>query len=213
MAQIASTEPPTALLTAADGAPLRVALARAERRARRRAFLLVAAAAALRGGRPSSLPIGQLLYRSVWNPGFSDNMPAVSAPGSRRTRPGPSPTRPPSRRSPPISSAASEAKTAGIVGTRINYDVPGTRSLFTSAARAGRRPRRRPFREAMLELDEDWADPELWAAMRAASSAHTPNFYVAALDRKLDATARSCACPRTSASTCRCSGGRCSSRR
>ena len=111
----------------------------------------------------------------------------ASAPGSRRTRPEPSPTRPPTPHSSPISWPPSENRTAGVVGTRINYDLPGTRSLFTAAARKADKIEP-PFREAMIELDDDWADPELWAVMRAAASAHTPNFYVAALDRKLDET-------------------------
>ena len=40
----------------------------------------------------------------------------------------------------------------------------------------------------MIELDADWADPELWAAMRAASAAaHARTSTSPPLDRKLDA--------------------------
>ncbi len=72
------------------------------------------------------------------------------------------------------------------MGTRVNYDLAGTRSLFTSAGRRADdiEP---PYREAMLALDAGWGSPDLWGVMRAASSAHTPNFYVAALDRRIAA--------------------------
>ena len=64
--------------TTADGVPLAIALSRSRRRARRQALLLVL---------PLLLfvlvtfivPIGQMLHRSVYNPGFAGNMPQVSA--------------------------------------------------------------------------------------------------------------------------------------
>lgn len=180
MAQLTATPPG---LTAADGVPLKTALARAERRAQRRALVLVAPLL-LFVIATFVIPIGQLLYRSVWNPGFSDNMPAVSA----WFEANPVGTPPDEAAFAALAAdlvAASEAKTVGVVGTRINYDLPGTRSLFTSAARRAD-DLTPPFREGMIALDEDWASPELWTVMRASASANTPNFYVAALDRKLD---------------------------
>jgi putative spermidine/putrescine transport system permease protein len=77
---------------------------------------------------------------------------------------------------------AREARTAGEVATRVNYDHPGSRSLFTSTAR-GADDLAPPYREALLAEDEDWADPALWQAMRGASNAYTANFYLAAIDR------------------------------
>jgi putative spermidine/putrescine transport system permease protein len=130
-----------------------------------------------------AVPMGQMLYRSVANPGFSANMPNTVA-WFEATEPG----------TPPDETAfaalvedlrlASEARTIGTVGTRINYEISGTRSMFTSAARRAD-DLEPPFAAAMLDLDEKWGDLELWAAMRGASQTHTMNFYVAALDRKL----------------------------
>ncbi len=171
-----------AMLSTADGIPLKTSLARASARARRRALFLVL---------PLLLfilvtfviPIGQMLYRSVWNDGFAGNMPAVSAWFAAN----PAPAEPDEAAFAALASdllGASENRTIGVVGTRINYDLSGTRSLFTSAGRRAD-DLQPPFREALIDLDEDWGDPELWGAMRAASSAHTTNFYVAALDRKL----------------------------
>ena len=75
------------------------------------------------------------------------------------------------------------APTIGIVGTRINYDVPGTRSLFTSTGRQVRRGLEPPYQAALLDINEDWGSPALWSAMREASSPVTSNFYLAAVDR------------------------------
>ncbi|MEL7416420.1 MAG: ABC transporter permease, partial [Pseudomonadota bacterium] len=71
-------ETPDTKLTTADGKPLKAALARAERRAKLRAAALVL---------PLLLfvlltfvaPIGQMLFRSVHNDGFSAHMPNLVA--------------------------------------------------------------------------------------------------------------------------------------
>jgi putative spermidine/putrescine transport system permease protein len=81
---------------------------------------------------------------------------------------------------------SSAARSIGEVGTRINYEIPGTRSLFTSAGRKAKNLEA-PFKEAILALDDEWARPDLWGAMRSASSGTTTNFYQAALDRKINA--------------------------
>ena len=56
-------------------------------------------------------------------------------------------------------------KTAGIAGTRVNYTMPETRSLFTATAR-GADKMDPPYKEAFLALDKKWAKPEVWEAMR-----------------------------------------------
>ncbi len=179
---MAETAPSERGLTTADGRPLKASLARATRGAQRRALLLVL---------PLLLfvlitfvaPIGQMLYRSVWNPGFAANMPAVSAWFDAN----PAGTEPDEAGFAALVAdlrQSSEERTIGVVGTRINYDLSGSRSMFTSAGRRAE-DLEPPYRDALIDLDEDWADPELWAVMRAASTAHTPSFYIAALDRKL----------------------------
>ena len=70
----AAAVPRTERLTTADGKPLAAALVRAQARARRRAFLLVAPLL-LFVLVTFVLPIGQMLFRSVHHDGFSANMP------------------------------------------------------------------------------------------------------------------------------------------
>ena len=181
----ATTDLATGPIITNDGRPLKAALAASLSVRRRRAFLLVA---------PLFLfilisfivPIGQMLFKSVYNDGFSSHAPALAAWFDNHPQ------------GSPIDESAYVAlhddlvamkrdKTAGEAGTRINYDISGTRSLFTSAARASEKMQP-PYREAFVKLDKKWADPNVWRAMRLASSPFTMDFYLAANDLKRDDT-------------------------
>ncbi|MFQ6754870.1 ABC transporter permease [Cereibacter sphaeroides] len=180
-AQIAAAG--TERLTTADGRPLKSALARAQARARRRAFLLVL---------PLLLfvvvtfivPIGQMLHRSIHNDGFAANMPQLTQ-WFAETEPGTEPDETAYAALAADLKAAAEAKTIGVVGTRVNYEMAGTRSLFTSTGRKARKFEP-PYRAAILEADEKWANPDLWGTMRQVSRAYSPNFFLAAVDLARD---------------------------
>ncbi|MFN6952692.1 MAG: ABC transporter permease, partial [Albidovulum sp.] len=167
-----------AALTTADGQPLKVALARASARARRRAFLLVLPLLAFILI-TFAVPIGQMLTRSVANDEFSRNMPRLTE--WFAANPGDPDEAAFAALAADLAQAAKD-RVIGAVGTRINYDVPGTRSLFTSTARSAAELAP-PFREALLAENADWARRDLWAAMRNASKPLTTSFYKAAFDR------------------------------
>ena len=171
-------------LTTADGQPLARALRRASRRARTRAFLLVLPLLAFIL-LTFVVPIGQMLQRSAYNDGFSANMPQISAWFAQHPR-GTEPDEAAYAALAADLRTAAEARTVAVAGTRINYDVPGTRSLFTSSGRKARdfEP---PYKEAVLASDAKWADPLLWSAMREAATPLTTNFYLSAVDRTRDA--------------------------
>lgn len=183
------------LLKTADGRPLKAALAASQALAKRRAFLLVAPLLAFIL-LTFVMPIGQLLTRSVMDQRFIvhvdkgtqertpimvglrdwfDENPAGTAPDEAA-----------------YSALANDLvhlrglRGQGDVGTRINYEVSGSRSLFTKTARRAERLEP-PYMAAILDVDEDWADPDLWRAMRDAAKPYTLNFYLAALDRTKDA--------------------------
>ena len=169
------------LLTTADGLPLTRALARSQSRARRRAFLLVLPLLAF-VLITFVVPIGQMLMRSFHNDGFSANMPQISAWFAEN----PAGTEPDDAAWAALAAdlqASAEVRSIGVVGTRINYDVPGTRSLFTSTGRKVRDGIEQPYRQTLLQIDEEWGDPTLWGAMRQASRPVTANFYLASVDR------------------------------
>ncbi len=171
-------------LTTADGRPLKSALAAAQARARWRAFLLVLPLLAF-VLLTFVIPIGQMLHRSIYHDGFSSAAPALKAWFAAN----PEGTE--------VDEAAYAAlvadlaqmqkdKTAGSAGTRINYNVSGTISLFKGAARnAGKM--QPPFKEALLADDSAWANPLIWTAMRAASGPYTTDFYLVASDLERNA--------------------------
>ena len=168
-------------LTTADGTPLRAALHKAERRKRWQAFALVA---------PLLIfvmitfvsPIAKLLYQSAYNDDFSANMPALS----QWFADNPDVVGPPDDEAAWAAAVADIAearknRTQGQIGTRINYDLSGSRSLFTKTARSAARLEA-PFRDALIGVDKRWEEPELWGVMRRASYGYTPAFYIKSLD-------------------------------
>ena len=167
------------ILTTADGRPLKAALASAQSRARRRAFFLVLPLLAF-VVLTFVVPIFQMLHRSVYHDGFSAVAPQLNAWFAAN----------------PEGSAITEAayaalvgdlvqmqkdKTAGQAGTRVNYTLPGTISVFKATAREADRlvP---PFKAALTGLNKIWADPNIWTSMRAASNPYTADFYLIAVD-------------------------------
>ena len=181
-------------LTTADGKPLKAALAAAQSHAKRRAFFLVLPLL-LFILVTFVLPIGQMLHQSMYNPGFTlhqDVISKVKTPIMVNVRNW-FDTNPPGSEPDEAAYAAlakdflllDELRAAGSVGTRVNYDLSGTRSLFTKTARKADKLEP-PYKAALLEVDEKWANPEVWAVMRGASSAYTINFYLAAADLTRD---------------------------
>jgi putative spermidine/putrescine transport system permease protein len=63
----------------------------------------------------------------------------------------------------------------------VNYTLSESRSLFTSSAR-GADKLEPPFKEALIALDDKWAAPAVWEAMRSAATPWTADFYVIATD-------------------------------
>jgi putative spermidine/putrescine transport system permease protein len=173
-----------ALLTTADGRPLKEALATAQSRAKRRAFLLVL---------PLLLfvlltflvPIGYMLKRSFEHDGFTSSSPAIVA--WFKANPDFDPANPPEEAYAALVQDLARMqveKTTGLAGTRINYSVPGSISMFKAGARAAK-DLAPPFKESLLAVDPDWGKPALWRGMLSASSVYTPEFYLVAADRKL----------------------------
>ncbi len=168
-------------LQTADGRPLKAALAQAQRKAKWGAFFLVAPLLAFVVF-TFVIPIIQMLERSAYNDGFSQNTPNLVAWFAAH----------------PQGAAIDESayvalvadltqmqkdKTAGQAGTRVNYTYPGTISVFKATARdvATMVP---PYKDAVIASNAIWGDPVLWVAMRNAAAPWTTDFYMVSSDRK-----------------------------
>ena len=186
MSEAVSAQQQSGAILSDDGIPLKQKLARTTRTLKIRAFLLTL---------PLVLfllvsfvmPIGQMLLRSVNNPTGGDVLPTfaeIIQEWDEQELP-----------SEPVFEAfvkdmqlAQESriigKTVGNLATRVNYEIPGSRSLFTSTGRKLKNIKEGPYKEALLKLDKKWDDVVLWRTLKRVSSDFTPAFYLAALDHK-----------------------------
>ena len=81
---------------------------------------------------------------------------------------------------------ARKNKTIGKVATRVNRELSGTRSLFTSSARKAAKLEA-PFKESLVKLKKKWGNIETWQAMKVSSNIFTIGYIASSLDFKLNA--------------------------
>ncbi|MBJ3774886.1 ABC transporter permease subunit [Acuticoccus mangrovi] len=165
-------------LTTADGQPLKVALRRANRRARRNAMLLVA---------PLflfllftyTIPIVQMMTRSVMNPeiaGYLPNTTEAIEDWDGEGLPGEA-----------VFAAmvkdlnAGGRSTIGRVAARLNAELPGARSTMMGSMRAAE-DLQAPFKEALIADDDDWGEQRIWRLIKRETRTLTPAYYLRALD-------------------------------
>ena len=168
-------------ITAADGTPLKKKLAQALFRSRVRAVGLVLPLFAFVMA-SFVIPILALMWQGVYNDTFASYTPnltqqlakwdGVSAPSEEMFAALVTDLK-----------TAREDKTIGRIATRVNQELPGTRSLFTSSARKVKKAAP-PYAESMMKTDKDWGNLEVWQAMKLTSQSLTPGFYATALDSK-----------------------------
>lgn len=175
-----STEP----VLAADGQPLKRSLARALRRQKIRALLLVA---------PLLLfilltfiiPIGNMLLRSVDNAIVEETIPrTVEALRDWDASSGVLPEEPVFEALYADMLIATEQKIHTRLGSRLNYESSGMSSLFrkTNERRLGRMDTSAPLAPQFEDIDEDWVDPETWYVIKTNSDPITAGYFLAALD-------------------------------
>ena len=168
-------------ITAADGTPLKKKLAQALFRSRLRATGLVLPLFAFVMA-SFVIPILALMWQGVYNDTFAQYTPnltqelhkwgGVSQPSEDMF----------------VAlvvdiKAARKDKTIGRIATRVNQELPGTRSLFTSTARKVKRAMP-PYAESMVKINKKWGQLDVWQAMKLTSQSLTPGFYATSLDKK-----------------------------
>jgi putative spermidine/putrescine transport system permease protein len=168
------------VMRAADGTPLKVKLAQAMRREKLRALMLIA---------PLFIfilltflvPIGRMLTNAVWDPDIRDNMPATVAALAEWD----GATLPEEAVFAAFAQdmkTAHKAKSAALIGKRLNYEVPTLKSKVTVTARKLDKVEAGPWKEAVVGIDPVWGKVETWAVIKRASSALTPFYLLNVLD-------------------------------
>jgi putative spermidine/putrescine transport system permease protein len=181
MAQMATT---AEVMTTADGTPLKVSIARAMRRKRITAALMVA---------PLFLfilitfliPLFDMTFRSVENSlvsrilhrttpllkewdHTSDELPSEEVFAAM------------------VADIAEgrETREIGKVGTRLNYELAGMSSLFRTTSRKAK-DLEAPFKESLIGVKEGWGDLATWQLIKRESGKYTPSYYLAAIDMRV----------------------------
>ena len=182
------TKATSSVLLAHDGTPLKQKLARTTARLRWRALLLTMPLV-LFLVISFVIPIGQLLFRSVHNPVASQVLPNFAVAIQQWDGQG-TPSEEIIATFVKDMSAARQSReigrTVGNMATRVNYEIPGTRSLFTATARKLRNLPNPPYKEALFAINPKWDDRRLWLTLQRVTKDYTPAFYLAALDLRYD---------------------------
>lgn len=173
-------DPAAMLVPSIDGVPLKTRLRRAERKRKLQAvglvlplflFILVT----------FILPIAVLMFRSVDNPEIVSTLPNTVAALEGWNGEG-------IPDEPVFAALASDFKesqknrTTGLVGKRINYELPGTRSKIISSARKIEKVEGGPYKDAFLAASPLWGERETWVVLKRAASPYTTFYLTAAVD-------------------------------
>ena len=181
MSEAAAIKKPE-ILTTADGTPLKTSLARALRREKMRAFLIIVPLI-LFITITFILPIGSMLFRSVENPLVAQFLPRTVAQLEQWD---------PAVQELPDESAfealaldikeGAKERVITRVGARLNYEYSGMSSLFRKSQRRVPKIEEGPYKEAILKVDKRWGNPEVWHVIRTFSPVYTSGYFLAALD-------------------------------
>ncbi|MVO15572.1 ABC transporter permease [Parasedimentitalea huanghaiensis] len=170
---------------AADGTPLKRSLARALRRQKIRALLLIAPLL-LFVMLTFIMPIGDMLFRSVENDIVSKTLPrTVVALRDWDANSGEAPGEEVFTALAADLQIAAEAKLHTRVGSRLNYETPGISSLFRKAGRKVKKwdvENDGPFKEQFLKIHKGWGDPDVWRTIQTYSPKFTNGYFLNAAD-------------------------------
>ncbi|MBT4486100.1 MAG: ABC transporter permease, partial [Rhodospirillaceae bacterium] len=172
------------VVLAADGTPLKASLNRALRKNRIRAVMLVA---------PLLLfilfsfliPIFDMTFRSVDNWHVSTLMPETTA--ALADWDGKDiPDEPVFAALVADLQAGAKSREIGKVGTRLNYEKSGLRSMITSSARKSKKLKEGPYKAKVLKMHKKWRDLETWSVIKRNTAPYTIGYYLNAVDMKYD---------------------------
>ncbi len=178
----------TGPVLAADGTPLKRSLARALRRQKMRALMLIAPLL-LFILISFILPVGDMLYRSVQNDIVSKTLPnTVVALESWDANSGELPEEAVFAAMATDLKSAAAAKIHTKVGGRLNYENPGISSLFRKTGRKATKFDLEAgivWKDELIDINDGWGDPDVWRTIQTYSSPITAGYFLNAIDMRV----------------------------
>ncbi|HJV81092.1 ABC transporter permease [Noviherbaspirillum sp.] len=141
-------------------------------------------------------PIAILLKRAIENPEIADGLPQTVTvlKGWDRV------SVPPDAAYAALAAdlaAAQQQNAAGSVARRINTELPGARSVIMKTTHAmplqaadGGKMTATQFKQALIDIDEQWGKPAYWQVIAKNGSRYSPYYLLAALDLRQDGTGK-----------------------
>lgn len=136
------------------------------------------------------VPLGSLLTRAVENPEVANVLPRTGEALADWDRTSAPPDQAFGALLQDLGSIENSAQ-AGILARRLNSEVPGARSLIMGTYRAlplGEPSSAAEARAALVEHDERWEELPYWQAIAKNSQRWTPDYLLASIDLRRDAT-------------------------
>ena len=173
---------------AADGTPLKRSLARALRRQKLRALMLISPLL-LFIMISFILPIGDMLYRSIENGIVVKTLPrSVAALAEWDPNTGELPDEAVYAAMAADMKDAVAEKTHTKVGTRLNYENPGISSIFRKTGRKAKKfdiENGGPWKEQLIELNKGWGETDTWRTIKTYSPPTTAGYFLNAVDMRV----------------------------
>ena len=174
------------VMRAADGTPLKESLQRSMRRAKIKALLLVAPLG-LFILFSFAIPIAAMVVRSFWSPEITNGLPNTVAAMEEQWDGKGVPGEEVFAALAQDMRMAAEERSIGKVAGRVNYVMPGARSLFNKTAGRIDRVESAPYKPAIIGIDDDWGKPEVWQILQREADPVTASYYLAAVDMRYNA--------------------------
>ena len=171
-------------LVTADGTPLKISLARAQRRSKIVAFmmvfpLLLFITIAFIG------PIADMLMLSIDNTIVKEILPkSTEALQNWDEYSGELPDESVFAAIVADIKKAKAKKQHTKIGSRFNYESSGFSSLFRKTGRKVKKIKNPPYKEALIKADKRWGEIYTWQVIKQNSSSYTSGYYLAASDYK-----------------------------
>ncbi|UVK35834.1 ABC transporter permease (plasmid) [Mesorhizobium sp. AR10] len=185
------------ILDSPDGVPLRIKLQRVERQRKLRAFALVL---------PLLLfilvafvfPISRMMLNAIHDDTLLELMPRTTAALSTWDGKDPPDERVYAALAGDLKQAWAQ-KTAGKIGERMNYELPGVASQVMSSARKVSALSAGPYQAAIIEINPLWGRHDVWSLLKRGRSAFTAFYLLRSVDLQYGADSQIVASPQENA--------------